>query len=172
MQSLWERLDILRAIVDTTRAEELERQPETVRTRYEPYADAYFVIEAVKRVEQKLISELRAGNSVTGYLSADYGYGKTATAVYLWKRCLDSEIVAVPPFLFRQLGDIMLATKGWLAYQLRHTHPTLLPQLETAYQQYAEQSADQLAEEIAKKSVSPKTRRLPSCRSISVSDAT
>jgi hypothetical protein len=162
MQSLWERLDILRAIVDTTRAEELERQPETVRTRYEPYADAYFVIEAVKRVEQKLISELRAGNSVTGYLSADYGYGKTATAVYLWKRCLDSEIVAVPPFLFRQLKDIMLATKGWLAYQLRHTHPTLLPQLETAYQQYAEQSADQLAEEIAKK------RRLPKDTAIAI----
>ena len=149
MQNLWERLDILRAIVDTTRAEELERQPEAVRTRYEPYADAYFVIEAVKRMEQKLLGELRAGNSVTGYLSADYGYGKTATAVYLWKRCLDSEIVAVPPFLFRQLKDIMLATKGWLAYQLRQTHPTLLPQLETAYQQYAEQSHEELAESIA-----------------------
>jgi hypothetical protein len=149
MQSLWERLDILRAIVDTVRAEELERQPDAVRTRYEPYADAYFVIEAVKRVEQRLITELRAGKSVTGYLSADYGYGKTATAVYLWKRCLDSEIVAVPPFLFRQLKDIMLATKGWLAYQLRQTHPTLLPQLETAYQQYAEQSHEELAESIA-----------------------
>jgi hypothetical protein len=149
MQNLWERLDILRAIVDTTRAEELERQPEAVRTRYEPYADAYFVIEAVKRMEQKLLGELRAGNSVTGYLSADYGYGKTATAVYLWKRCLDSEIVAVPPFLFRQLKDIMLATKGWLAYQLRHTHPTLLSQLEAAYQQYAEQSHEELAESIA-----------------------
>jgi hypothetical protein len=162
MQSLWERLDILRAIVDTVRAEELERQPDAVRTRYEPYADAYFVIEAVKRVEQRLISELRAGKSVTGYLSADYGYGKTATAVYLWKRCLDSEIVAVPPFLFRQLGDIMQATKGWLAYQLRHTHPTLLPQLEAAYQQYAEQSADQLAEEIAKK------RRIPKDTAIAI----
>jgi hypothetical protein len=149
MQNLWERLDILRAIVDTTRAEELERQPEAVRTRYEPYAGAYFVIEAVKRMEQKLLGELRAGNSVTGYLSADYGYGKTATAVYLWKRCLDSEIVAVPPFLFRQLKDIMLATKGWLAYQLRHTHPTLLSQLEAAYQQYAEQSHEELAESIA-----------------------
>jgi hypothetical protein len=112
MQKLWERLDALRAIVDTARAEELEQQPDAVRTRYEPYAEAYFVIEAVKRVEQKLISELRAGKFVTGYLSADYGYGKTATAIYLWKQCLDSGIVAIPPFIFRQLKDIMQATKG------------------------------------------------------------
>ena len=151
MQSLWERLDILRAIVDTTRAEELEQQPEAVRTRYEPYAEAYFVIEAVKRVEQKLISELRARKSVTGYISADYGYGKTATAIYLWKRCLDSEIVAVPPFLFRQLKDLMQATKGWLAYQLQHTQPTLLHQLDAAYQKYIERSTDEVADEIAAK---------------------
>jgi hypothetical protein len=160
MQSLWERLDILRAIVDTTRAERLERQPEAVRTRYEPYAEAYFVIEAVKRVEQRLISELRVGNPVTGYLSADYGYGKTATAVYLWKRCLDNEIVAVPPFLFRQLKDIMQATKGWLTYQLQHTQPILLSQLDAAYQKYAERSADELAEEIASKQGIAKNKAL------------
>jgi len=57
MQKLWKRLDALRAIVDTARAEELEQQPDAVRTRYEPYAEAYFVIEAVKQVEQKLISK-------------------------------------------------------------------------------------------------------------------
>jgi hypothetical protein len=160
MQKLWKRLDALRAIVDTARAEELEQQPDAVRTRYEPYAEAYFVIEAVKRVEQKLISELRAGKSVTGYLSADYGYGKTATAIYLWKRCLNSGIVAIPPFIFRQLKDIMQATKGWLTYQLQHTQPTLLPQLDAAYQEYAERSADELAEEIASKQGIPKNKAL------------
>jgi hypothetical protein len=160
MQKLWERLDALRAIVDTARAEELEQQPDAVRTRYEPYAEAYFVIEAVKRVEQKLISELRAGRSVTGYLSADYGYGKTATAIYLWKRCLNSGIVAIPPFIFRQLKDIMQATKGWLTYQLQHTQPTLLPQLDAAYQEYAERSVDELAEEIASKQGIPKNKAL------------
>jgi hypothetical protein len=160
MQKLWKRLDALRAIVDTARAEELEQQPDAVRTRYEPYAEAYFVIEAVKRVEQKLISELRAGKSVTGYLSADYGYGKTATAIYLWKQCLDSDIVAIPPFIFRQLKDIMQATKGWLTYQLQHTQPTLLPQLDAAYQEYAERSVDELAEEIASKQGIPKNKAL------------
>jgi hypothetical protein len=146
--------------VDTARAEELEREPEAVRIRYEPYAEAYFVVEAVKRVEQRLIGELRAGNPVTGYLSADFGYGKTATAVYLWKRCLDNGIVAVPPFLFRQLKDIMQATKGWLAYQLQHTQPTLLSQLEAAYQKYAERSIDELAEEIASKQSISKSKAL------------
>jgi hypothetical protein len=150
MPNLWERLDTLRAIVDTARADDLERQPEVIRTRYEPYAESYFVIEAVKRLEQQLTSELKAGKSVTGYLSADFGYGKTATAVYLWKRCLDSEIVAVPPFLFRQLKDIMQATKGWLAYQLQHTKPALTTKLDAAYRARAERSVDELAKEIAK----------------------
>jgi len=151
MRGLWERLESLHAIVDTARADDLERQPEAVRILYEPYADAYFVIEAVKRAEQRLISELRAGKPVTGYLSADYGYGKTATAIYLWKRCLDSEIVAVPPFLFRQLGDIMLATKGWLAYLLEHTKPNLTSKLEDAYRLRAGRSVEELARDIAKK---------------------
>ena len=160
MQKLWSWLDNLRAIVDTVRAEELERQPNAVRTRYEPYAESYFVIEAVKQVEDKLIRELKAGRSVTGYISADYGYGKTATAVYLWKRCLDNEIVAIPPFLFRQLKDIMQATKGWLAYQLSHARPDLLPQLEGAYRNYTERSVDELAEEIASKQGIPKNKAL------------
>lgn len=149
MRDLWERLDTLRAIVDTAWAEDIERQPEAIRTRYEPYAEAYFAIEAVKRVEQRLIGDLRAGRSVTGYLSADFGYGKTATAVYLWKHCLDSEIVATPPFQFRQLKDLMLAAKGWLAYQLQHTRPTLLPRLEETYHARVERSAEELAKDIA-----------------------
>jgi hypothetical protein len=149
MRDLWESLDILRAIADTARADEVERQPEAVRTRYEPYAEAYFVIEAVKRVEKQLLGELRAGGAVTGYISADFGYGKTATAIYLWKRCLDGEIVAVPPFLFRQLRDIMQATKGWLAYQLQHSQPELLQKLEDAYRFRDQRSAEELAKEIA-----------------------
>nr|BAL53915.1 hypothetical protein HGMM_F11C09C23 [uncultured prokaryote] len=149
MNTLWDQLDALRAIVDTAQADDIERQPEAIRTRYEPYAQAYFAIEAVKRVEERLIGELRAGRSVTGYLSADFGYGKTATAIYLWKECLDSGIVAVPPFLFRQLKGLMQATRGWLAYLLQHTQPALLPRLEETYRQHAERSVDELAKDIA-----------------------
>lgn len=149
MASLWEQLETLRAIVDTARAEDLERQPEAIRTRYEPYAASYFVIEPVKQVEQRLVHELRGRRSVTGYLSADFGYGKTATAIYLWKCCLDSDLVAVPPFLFRRLKDLMQATKGWLAYQLHHTQPRLVARLEEACRAHAARSVEELAKEIA-----------------------
>jgi hypothetical protein len=151
MPNLWEQLECLRAIVDTARADDLERQPEAIRTRYEPYAETYFLMEAVRRVEQRLIHELRAGRSVTGYLSADFGYGKTATAIYLWKRCLDSELVAIPPFLFRQLGDVMRATKGWFAYHLQHTQPTLIARLEEVYRAHTARSIEDLSREIATK---------------------
>ncbi len=151
MQKLWERLDTLRAIVDTARASDIETTPEAIRIRYEPYAESYFVIEEVRRIEQRLIGELQAGRSVTGYLSADYGYGKTATAIYLWKQCLNKEIVAVPPFLFRQLKDLMQATKGWLTYQLKHTQPALIPELEQEYHKHVDLSVEELAKEIAQR---------------------
>jgi len=151
MLGLWGRLETLRAIVDTARADEVEHHPDSVRTRYEPYAEVYYVIEAVKRVEQQLTSELREGHAVTGYLSADYGYGKTATAIYLWKRCLDSGLVAVPPFMLRQLKNIMQATKGWLRYQLQHREPRLISRLDEAYERHAERSAEELVKEIAHK---------------------
>ncbi|HIE11924.1 MAG TPA: hypothetical protein EYP63_00600 [Desulfotomaculum sp.] len=151
MPRLWEQIERLRAIVDTARAQDVEREPEAVRTRYEPYAESYFRIEAVKRLEQRLIHALQDGRSITGYLSADFGYGKTATAVYLWKRCLDSELVAVPPFLFRQLKDVMQATYGWLAYQLEQTYPSLIRRLEEAYQRHNVRSTEELVEAIARR---------------------
>ncbi len=149
MRKLWESLERLRSIADTVRAEDIEASPETVRVQYEPYAEAYFVLESVNRVKDRLISQIKSGRSVTGYISADFGYGKTTTAIYLWKQCLDNRIVAVPPFLFRRLKDIMQGIKGWLAYELRRSKPELLESLEKTYQKYAQQSIEKISEEIA-----------------------
>lgn len=143
MASLWELLDTIHAIVDTAMAEDLENQPEKIRVRYEPYAQVYFATEEVRKLLRKLIDELRSGRSVTGYLSADYGYGKTATIIYLWKQCLDNNFVAVPPFLFRRLRNIIQATKGWLEYQLRSTRPDLLPELEKIDKECSELSVEE-----------------------------
>jgi len=159
MKKLWEGLELLRAIIDTARAEEIDEVPETIRTRYEPYAKTYFALESVKRMKERVLNELRQKHSVTGYISADYGYGKTAAAVYLWKSLMDDKVVAVPPFLFRQLKDVMLATKGWLFYELR-SHPELRQTLEDLYRKHQSRSAEDLAKEIAKQKSIPEAKAL------------
>jgi len=160
MQKFWEQLDSLKAIVDTTNSDEIELQSETIRKNYEPYASLYFVTEDVKRLEEKLVKEIREGHSVVGYISADYGYGKTATSVYLWKKCLDAKIVAVPPFRFEGLKNIMQATKGWLLYQLKHTYPDLIQELNNIYDKYKECSIEELAEHMASREDIPKTKAI------------
>lgn len=156
--NLWERMETLRAIVDTARADDLNKVPETVRSRYESYAEAYFTIDAVKQMRQRLVGELRAGHPVTGYISADFGYGKTATSIYLWKRLLDDGFVAVPPFLLRSLGDAMWATYGWLKSQLQQRQPSLIKPLEELYQSKKGQSLDDLAREIASRQGIPEPK--------------
>lgn len=159
MSSLWEGVELLKAIIDTARAEDIHNTPETVRTRYETYAGAYFALESVKRVEQRILDELRQRRSVAGYISADFGYGKTAAAVYLWKRFMDSGVAAVPPFLFRQLKDVMMATKGWLSYELR-AHPDLRQKLEDIYGTHASRTVEELAKEIAERKGISETKAL------------
>ncbi len=156
--NLWDRLETLRAIVDTARAEDLEQIPETIRTRYELYAEAYFLTEMVKQVGQRLLNELRSGRPVTGYISADFGYGKTATSIHIWKRLLDDGFVAVPPFLLRSLGDLMRATYGWFQYQLQQRQPSLAGKLENAYRIHMAQSQDDLAREIASRQGIPEPK--------------
>jgi hypothetical protein len=146
---LWSTLEGIHPIVNTARVEDVERRPEAIRTRYEAYADAYFALESVERLQKKLITELSKGNAIVGYLSADYGYGKTATAAYLWKRCLDKDFISVPPFLFRYLRDIMQATKAWMSYQLRAKGSSFLEELDALYNQYALQSKEALTKQIA-----------------------
>ena len=149
MSKFWESLDGLRAIADTVRAEDIEKTPQDVLARYELYAEAYFELESVKQMRQKLIDLIKHGRAVTGYLSADFGYGKTTTAIYLWKQCLDNGIVTVPPFLFRQLKDVMQATKAWLAYELSRSKPDLVRSLEAVYQKHAQRSFEEISKEIA-----------------------
>lgn len=156
--SLWERLEVLRAVVDTARAEDLERIPETICARYELYAEAYFLMEPVRQVEHRLLSELRSGRPVTGYISADFGYGKTATSIHIWKRLLDDGFVAVPPFLCRSLGDLLRATRGWLQHQIQQKQPSLAEQAEEIYRQHVSQAQSDLAREIAVRQAIPEPK--------------
>jgi hypothetical protein len=95
-----------------------------------------------------LIAEICKGKPVNGYLSADYGYGKTATLVYLWHECQQHKIVAVPPFKFKELGDLMVATYGWIKACVQ---PEFIPQVEALYGKYGLQSQQEQAAEIARK---------------------
>jgi hypothetical protein len=148
MKRLLEQLDLIQAIVDTVNPSQIENDPQEVARVYDLYASTYDPIESVKTLKDHLIEEICKGKPVNGYLSADYGYGKTATLIYLWQQCQNHKIVAVPPFKFKELGDLMVATYGWIKTCVQ---PELIPQIETLYRKYGLKSQQNIAAEIALK---------------------
>jgi len=148
MKRLLEQLNSIQAIVDTVNPSQIENEPQEVARVYNLYASSYNPIEPVKTLKDHLVEEIGKGKPVTGYLSADYGYGKTATLIYLWQQCQDHKIIAVPPFKFKELGDLMVATYGWIKTCLQ---PEFIPQIEVLYRKYGLKSQQNIAAEIALK---------------------
>ncbi|MDY7012185.1 MAG: hypothetical protein SVX43_01075, partial [Cyanobacteriota bacterium] len=163
MKRLLEQLDAIEAIVDTVSPARLESDPQSVRERYQAYARAYKPLERVELFLERLVAEIQAQKPVNGYLSADYGYGKTATLVYLWHSLQQSSIIAVPPFKFRELGDLIAATYGWMKACLQ---PEFHPRIETLYRDYALQSQQAQAVELACKYKLPETKALKIVREL------
>ncbi len=151
MDKILEQLESIQAIVDTVNPSQIESEPEKVAHYYEVYARGYKPIDPVKLLRERLIDRINQGKPVNGYLSADYGYGKTATLIYFWSECRQNQIVAVPPFKFKELGDLMVATYGWIKATLQQSYPALVPEIDAIYAQYGLKSQQEQAKEIAQK---------------------
>ncbi|MBD2413807.1 hypothetical protein FACHB389_19880 [Nostoc calcicola FACHB-389] len=151
MKKLLEQLESIQAIVDTVSPSQIENEPESVARDYELYADSYDPLEQVKKLRDRLIDEIGKGKSVNGYLSADYGYGKTATLIYFCSQCRQNKIVAVPPFKFKELSNLMVASYSCIKATLEQFSPALVPEIEALYSQYGLKSQQEQAAEIARK---------------------
>ena len=152
MEKLLKQLDQIEAIIDTISPSQIERDPLGVGDRYRLYANSYDPLVRVKELKNRLIQELEKGKSVNGYLSADYGYGKTATLIYLWCQCQQNKVVAVPPFKFKDIEDLMVASYAWIKATLeREEKSQLLLEFESLYNRCSAKSLEEQALEIAYK---------------------
>jgi len=121
-----EKLEQLQPIITTVKAQELGEMPEQVRNTYEFIASVFYAMESVKRdLRDPMLRRLANNKPVSGYVSGEYGYGKTATMVWLWHELEREGFVAVPPFLFYSWDDLMSAAKNWLIFRLKEKRPDL-----------------------------------------------
>ncbi|MGB3188122.1 MAG: hypothetical protein WBB43_01680 [Limnoraphis sp.] len=147
MKKLLNQLNKIEAIVDTVTPSQIEQNPQAVTERYKLYAQSYDPLSRVITLRDCLINEISQEKSVNGYLSADYGYGKTATLVYLWYECQQNQIVAVPPFKFKELGNLVTATYSWLKFYLPSEFQK---KIDDIYQRYCLNSREVEAEALSK----------------------
>jgi len=55
--------------------------------------------------EKRLLKLVKSKGAAKGYITADYGYGKTSTAAFIWQQCEQAEMVAVPPLSDPETGS-------------------------------------------------------------------
>lgn len=139
-------------VVATQRAEDLIAHPAMVDETYRRHVRTYVPFgrqssggdgKSVIDFEKEVIREVKGNGAVRGYITAEYGYGKTSTALYLWDRARDANLLAVPPFQLNKLTDFIQATFGWVRYEIGRTRPgsPLPARAEELYQSLIERDA-------------------------------
>jgi hypothetical protein len=140
-------------IVATQQANDLLERSEFVDETYKRHVRTYVPLgrqadegQSVTGFERRVIREVRQGGAVRGYITAEYGYGKTSTALYLWSRARTENLLTVPPFQLNKLTDLIVASFGWICYEIGRTRPNLLNEAQSQYESLMDRSAESLAQ--------------------------
>ena len=112
--------------IATPSANDLANAPEEWEGKFQYHIATYVAIADVESRWDAILNNLLKGQSATGLIYADTGYGKTSTGASLWKYAEARDIVAVPPFIWNSLADMLTATHGWICYRLKATRPELI----------------------------------------------
>lgn len=135
-------------VIGTYHADSLVQSPTTVEQTYSVHATTHMAMGDTSTFVDKLIHWTRYNRGcVVGAIAGPYGYGKTSTAVHLWRECEQHGVIAVPPFSWRRLEDIMAATHAWVEYRLGQIAPDQRGPLTALYERYQQQSLAKLAAE-------------------------
>src|SRR6266566_1212260 len=140
-------------IIATWTAQDILERPETVRENYLQHVRSFVIIGKIKSstdeeqftitdYEKRLLKLVKAKGAAKGYITADYGYGKTSTAAFIWQRCEQAEIVTVPPFQIQKLDQLITATYGWVRFKLKRSYPHLVSEAQQIYDGYINRDID------------------------------
>lgn len=144
-------------VVPTFTASDLLSDSERVEQKYKRHVNTYVPVNraaegrdgmmSVKDFERKLIKAVKDARAPGGYITAEYGYGKTSTALYLWQRAEEANLLVVPPFKLIQLMDLLTAIYGWVRYRLLVRDPALVDELDALYERVSGRSIQREAEQ-------------------------
>lgn len=145
------RLALLRekdAVIATYRSSILVQSPADVESMYSSHADTHMSMGDTSTFVEKIVHWARHNKGcVVGAIVGPYGYGKTSTAIHLWKQCETHGIIAVPPFVWSDLPDVIDATAAWVDYRLSGIAPDSCERLRVIHSRYRQASIDALAAE-------------------------
>ena len=140
-------------IVPTRTARDFLDQSQAVDDVYKSHVRTYIPLQTgsdeasgVKSFAKKFIKQVKEQRSPRGYITADFGYGKTSAGLFVWEQAQENRLVAVPPFSLSRLEDLLDATTGWVVYILEKTAPTLVDKALSIYQSYRDRDLAKMAD--------------------------
>jgi hypothetical protein len=128
-------------IVSTYDARALQGSTGEVRDSYEWHAATYAEQPPLAELRRQFVAGVKDHKTPKACLVAPFGYGKTATAIGIWKACQDANAVAVPPISCSSLADIAKAVYEWLAFTL----PERRVDIKAAHDSFLVSSVESLA---------------------------
>lgn len=142
------------AILKTANAKELAASPDDVLQRYNTYAITHVPLgDTTKQLAnlQRVIVENKT--CAVGTIVGPYGYGKTSTAVHLWHEIRNQNILAVPPFLWKTLDELMDAIYHWIRFEFSQGPKKFIPDLEIIYNSHRQEHIENLAKDAGREIV-------------------
>lgn len=142
-----QRLREMDPIIGTVGARALVSSPEEVNQAYSGFAKTHMSLGDASIYVDRLLKWARVNKGTfVGAISGQPGYGKTSTAIHLWHECGKAGVVAVPPFTWDGLQDIIDGTAGWVKYYLSGIGPSHAKGVEAIYGRYREKSIAEFAD--------------------------
>lgn len=106
------------SILKTANARELERAPQDVLMRYINYSHTHVPLGDTTRQLANLQRVITQNKTcAVGTIVGPYGYGKTSTAVHIWSELREKRIMAVPPFQWNNLAQLIDAVYHWVRFE-------------------------------------------------------
>jgi len=128
-------------IVSTFGAEALHSSPSDVRDAYDWHAASYVEQPPLADLRRSFIDAVREHKTPKACLVAPFGYGKTASAIGIWRACQGARLLAVPPVSCGSFTEVARAINDWLTFVL----PNHQDEIMAAHDQFLAGSATALA---------------------------
>lgn len=143
-----EKLRNMDPVISTFTARDLVSSPGFVDQTYLEHVQTHMSLGDTSSYVSGLLRWVQTNKgAVVGAVSGEYGYGKTSMALHLWQKCEQARVVAVPPFEWYRLQDIIDATWAWVRYRVGKIQPGAVAQIDQCYGQYREKSIQEFADE-------------------------
>jgi hypothetical protein len=142
-----EKLRLMDPTIGTFTASQLIADPKNVDETYLEHAETHMSLGDMSDCVSKLIHAVIVNKHVAiGAVTGEYGYGKTSSEIHLWQQCEKRNIIAIPPFEWHKLQDIVDVTRAWICYKIISIQPGLVKGIEAIYNKYRAQSIEEFAE--------------------------